>query len=161
MSGPFTFPVAQAVPFDGSDALPPFVAENAKEGIIEARNSAPGKARAPITLQHNGTLGNNNWHGYSSSIPSNTTPIILPWDCTLTEYTFSNQNTSVDGNMEFYLNGTSAGDIIYTINFNNVNQTLTDLPDLDFVAGDLLRLRWDDNGQNPSDVASVLFFLLT
>ncbi len=161
MGAPFTFPVAQSTPFDGSDALPPFVAENVKEGIIEARNSAPGKARAPINLQHNGTLGNGFWHGYDSLIPSDATPIILPWNCTLTEYTFSNKRTSVDGVMEFYKNGTSGGNIVYTINFSNVNKTLVAYPDLDFVAGDLLRLRWVDTGQNPSDVSSMLFFLLT
>lgn len=161
MGAPFTFPVSEAVPFDGSGATPVFVSENAQDAIIEARDTAPGKARAPIILQHNGNLGNNFWHGYDSLIPSNGTPIVLPWDCKLTEYTFSNNNTSVDGIMDFYKNGTAGGDIVYSVSFVNVNQVLTAAPDISFNAGDLLRLRWRDTGQNPSDVVSVLFFLLT
>jgi hypothetical protein len=160
MAGPFTFPVAQAVPFDGSDATPPFVSENTKDAIIEARDTAEGKARTSIILTHNGTMGNGFWHGYSELIPSDNSPIPLPWDCKLSEYTFSNNRTSVDGQMDFYVNGTTASDIVYSITFSNVNRVLTDLPNVSFSAGDLLRLRWVDNGQNPRDVASTLFFIL-
>ena len=161
MGAPFTFPVAQAVPFDGSEATPPFVAENTKDAIIEARNTAEGKARAPIILTHNGTMSDGFWHGYTELIPSDTSPIVIPWDCTLVEYSFSNNRTSVDGNMDFYVNGTNAGDIVYSINFSNVNRVKLDTPNIALSAGDLLRLRWVDLGQNPRDVASTLFFILS
>ena len=166
MSGPFTYPVSVAVPFDGTEdsdgnpVSPPFVSENARDGIIEARQTAPGKARSTITLLHNGTISDGFWHGYSDLIPSNNSPIILPWDCELLEYTFTANRTSMDGRMDFYLNGTGGGSIIYGIQFNNVNRTLTDNPNLTFSAGDLLRLRWVDEGQNPRDAVSVLFFRL-
>ncbi len=100
------------------------------------------------------------WHGYSDLIPSDNSPIILPWNCEFLEYTFAANRTSMDGQMSFYLNGTNANDIAYSITFQNVNRTLIDNPNLTFSAGDLLRLRWVDNGQNPRDVVSVLFFRL-
>lgn len=167
MSGPFTFPVAQAVPFDGTEdsegnvVNPPFVSENVKDGIIEARDEAPGKARAHRLFTHNGTLGDNFWHGYSNLIPSNTTPMIIPWDCVLKEYSLSANRPSMDGRMDFYLNGLTGGDIVYSIQFNNVNTTLIDFPELSLNAGDLLRLRWVDQGQNPRDAISTFDFLLT
>lgn len=167
MSGPFTFPVAQAVPFDGTETsdgnpvTPPFSAENTRDAIVEARETAIGKARVSIILLHNGTLGNGFWHGYSEIIPSDTTPIVIPWNCILREYTFSANRNSMDGRMDFYLNGTGAGDIVYSVQFNNVDTILTDFPEITLNAGDLLRLRWVDQGQNPNDVSSVLFFTLT
>jgi hypothetical protein len=166
MGAPFTFQVAAATPFDGAEdtdgnaVTPPFVAENTRDAIIEARETAQGKARAPILLLHNGSMSNGFWHGYSELISSDQSPIPIPWDCTLTEYTFSNNRTSVDGRMDFYVNGTDPADIVYSISFSNVNRVLTDSPNFDLNAGDLLRLRWVDQGQNPRDVGSTLFFIL-
>lgn len=161
MPGPFTFPVAQATPFDGSDATPAFTAENVKDGIIEARETAQGKARVSIPCIWNGTVSNGAWVGYSNLVPSDLSPIILPWNCTLREVSFSANRTSMDGEMDFYKNGTATGDIVYTETFSNVNRTKVFLPDEDFSAGDLLRMRWVDQGQNPRDLALILFFTLT
>lgn len=118
-------------------------------------------ARATITLTHNGNLNNNAWLGYTQSIPSNDSPILIPWNSKLVEVAFSNRRTSVDGNLEFFLNGTAPGDIFRTWAFVNVNrvQSLVGISD-SFSAGDLLALRWDDQGQNPNDVGINLFFVL-
>ena len=167
MAGPFTYPVAVSLPFDGTETsdgvivTPPFVSDNARDGIIEARNTAIGKVRANRTFLHNGVMSNGFWHGYSELIPSNNTPIIIPWNCILKEYTFAANRTSIDGIMNFYLNGTTTGDIVYSVNFTNVNRTLINFPDLSFALGDLLRLRWVDQGQNPRDVSSTFDFQLT
>ena len=166
MSGPFTFPVAVAVPFDGTEdsqgtpVAPPFVSENTRDGIIEARDQSVSRIRTAISLIHNGTMSNGFWHGYSDLLNSQNTPIVIPWNCTLLEYTFSANRNSMDGIMNFYKNGTGAGQIVHSVQFNNVNTTLVDTPNISFNAGDLLRLRWVDQGQNPRDVASVLFFRL-
>jgi hypothetical protein len=162
MGAPFTFPVAEAVPFDGTEATPtPFVAENVKDGIIEARNSAPGKARVTIPCIHNGTLSNGFWIGYSELVSSDTTPIVIPWNSRLKEVSFSANRNSMDGQMDFYVNGTSVGDIVYSESFVNVNRVKVFLPDFALSANDLLRMRWVDNGQNPRDMALMLFFILT
>lgn len=118
-------------------------------------------SRATITLVNNGNLGNNSWMPWFNGVPTNTSPIVVPWDSRLVEVAFTNNRTSVDGNFEFYLNGTAPGDIFRTWNFTNVNlvQTLTGIAD-PFTAGDLLRIQWDDQGQNPRDVALILFFVL-
>lgn len=160
MAGPFTFPVAQATPFDGSDAVPPFTAENVKDGIIEARDTAEGKARVTIPCLHNGILGDGFWVGYSNLIPSDTTPIIIPWGAKLKEVSFSNIRTSVDGTLDFFVNGMTAGDIVYSETFSNVVNVKTFYPDIDFNADDLLRMQWVDDGENPKDMALMLFFTL-
>jgi hypothetical protein len=161
MGAPFTFPVAQATPFDGSDAIPPFTAENVKDGIIEARETAQGKARVTIPCLHNGTVGDGFWIGYSNLIPSDLTPIVMPWNAELKEVSFANNRTSVDGNMNFFINGQAVGDIVYTENFSNVDRVKVFTPEFNVIAGDLLRMQWDDTGQNPRDMALMLFFTLT
>ena len=157
MSGPFTYPVAEALPFDNETN--DFVSDNAQDAIEEARDTAPGLARASIIMSYNGTIRDDTWVGYTESIDSYDTPILIPWNCTLKEITFSNKRTSVDGKLNMYLNGTSSSDIVYTMNFSNTRSIIFYM-DMDFVDGDLLRFRWVDEGQNPNDVGIVLFFLL-
>ena len=132
------------------------VLENGKMRTADIQAS-----RATIMLTNNGVLGDNAWMPWVNGVPTNASPIVIPWNCRLVEIAFSNNRTSVDGNFEFYLNGSAPGDIFRTWNFNNVNlvQTLTGISDA-FTAGDLIRIQWDDQGQNPRDIAFVLFFVL-
>ena len=83
MAGPYTSPVDISVPFDGtekSDGTPVdgFSSDNVRDAIIEARDEAAGKIRANRTFTHNGTLGDNFWHGYANTIPSNNSPMVIP-----------------------------------------------------------------------------------
>lgn len=127
---------------------------------LKTLDSIPSKARAHRVFMHNGTLSNRFWHGYQSTIPSNTTPMIIPWDCVLEEYTLSADRNSMDGRLDFYVNGTTAGDIVYSVQLNNVNIYIIDFPNLALSAGDLLRTRWVDQGQNPRDVVSTFDFTI-
>ena len=158
MAASFTFPVSLAIPFDGSDAVPPFVSDNAQDAIIEARETAQGKARATIGSLHNGIMSNNFWIGYTENINSFDTPFVIPWNATLKEVSFSNLNDA-DGEIDFYKNGTTATEIIYTEIFTAA-KTKIFVPDFTLVSGDLLRLRWKDTGTNPKDVAIMMFFVL-
>jgi len=157
-SGPFTFQVAQAVPFD--NATNGFTSEEVQSAIEEAKNTAPGKARATIASLHNGTLSNGFWIGYTDLINSFDSPFVLAWGATLKEVTFSNNNLSVDGAIDFYKNGTAAGQIIHNEVFTNVDKVKTFNVDHHFIAGDLLRLRWTDTGTNPKDMGLMMFFIL-
>ena len=81
-------------------------------------------------------------------------------DCELKEYTFSANRNSMDGRMDFYVNGTNNDSIVYSVQFNNVNTVLITSPNISLSAGDLLRLKWNDEGQNPRDAVSTFDFLI-
>jgi hypothetical protein len=151
--------VARAVPFD--NATNGFTADEVQSAIEEARDTAPGKARATMASIMNGTVGADSWLGHNELVPGDTVPFRIPWNCTLEEVTVSFPTLSVDGAMVFYKNGTGAGQIVFTETFTNVDNGKNFNPNLSFVAGDLLRMRWTDTGQNPADMATTMFFLLT
>lgn len=150
--------VAKSIPFD--NATNGFTADKVQEAIEEAKNTAPGKARVTMTSLMNGTVGANNWLGPNELIPGDTVPFRIPWDCTLIEVTASFPTLSVDGAIEFYVNGTGAGQLVYTETFTNVDGGKTFTPNISLSAGDLLRMRWTDSGQNPADMATTMFFIL-
>lgn len=147
--------VAEIVEFTSTSGL----TSDEVKGALDELNTNKTNARCTITLTNNSTVTNNQWVGYTELIPSDTTPIVLPWNCKLTEISASFNATSVDGDLVFYKNGILVGNIIKTWNFSNVNNHAYLVSQTDtFVAGDLLRLRWTDNGTNPSDMVICLFF---
>lgn len=161
VSGPFFTRTqdSEQTPFDNSTNG--FTAEDVQAAIEEARDTAPGKARATVQLISNGGVLDNEWVGYSELLPCNTTPIPVPWNSTIEEITYSFDRNSVDGNFELYKNGFDASDIVYTFNFSNAaGPVIDDTISLAFSAGDFLCGRWDDNGQNPRDLGVGIFFLI-
>lgn len=147
-----------------------FTSQNTQEAIEEAKNLAIAASRFAITTFFNGTIGNNNWLGFSEVIPGNQVPIRLPIKCRLKEIQFSYAQSSllgiplgseqVDGRFDLYKNGlTSPDDVVFQGSF--VNQAggkyFTNV-NVDFVAGDFMVGRWVDQGDNPSDMAIVYFF---
>lgn len=128
--------------------------------VQEAVNSGVGTAlntpRFSIPLVYNGTLSNNEFIGYSNLIPGDSTPIVIPIDCVMEEYTFSNSNMA-DFTIELRKNSTTA-----TV-FNSTSKTDTD----NFVAsginetftqGDTIYIKYIDNGTNAQDAGIVLIF---
>ena len=163
MAGPFTYPVSVALPFDGTEdsdgnpVVPPFVSENARDAIIEARESAVGSSRFVINLTYNGTIGNNTFIGYLNTIPGNSTPIILPVKCKITEFTFSNQRSNADYTLEFRKNGTG-GTPFFSVSKVNTQFFTETAIDEDFNPGDQIFVKYKDNGTNALDVGLLLFF---
>ena len=98
------------------------------EGDVTATNNGSGKTT--ITVGQTGTAsgklvdfffiatGNsaNKWLGVGNgSTSSNTLPYVVPWDCSLINLTFSNQDDNVDTNIKIYKNGVHT----YTWNVRN------------------------------------------
>lgn len=140
-----------------------FTATNVQDAIIEAKDTAVGKARFAMVFAHNGTVGNNTWLGFNELVPSNTTPLIVPVDCKLSELAMSFAGANVDGVLLIYKNGTSnPANVIYSNTFTNQNTSklMTGL-NLSLVAGDQLRAQWQDTGDNPNDAALQWFFQAT
>ena len=151
----FITQVAESIPFDNESNG--FSADQAQAAIVEARNSAISLPRFPIILVMNGTISNGDWITYSNLTPN--ISIIIPSKCELREVTWSNSNTSVEFDLEFYKNGrtstkyatrevrsgsTSAGQFL----------SLSDA----FDATDTLDIKYVDRGTNASDLVIVLFF---
>jgi hypothetical protein len=152
-------PVAAAVPF--SNAINGFTATESQAAIEEAKNTAPGKARVAITTTFNGTVGANQWLGYNELLPGNQVPILLPFACTLKEVSVTWVGAAVDGQIKFFKNGTTdPTNVIHTQTFTNQSDGGYFTVNQAFAAGDSVRGRWIDQGDNPSDMALVYFFLL-
>lgn len=134
---------------------------NDVQSAIEEADSNNTNARVSISLLNNSTVTNNAWIGYSELIPSNTTPVVLPWNCQMTNISFANTTSSIEGIFEIYKNGLLVANRIYQWQFTNSPSyryiTLT----LNFIAGDRLSFKWIDQGDNPSDAVWVLFFTLS
>ena len=147
-----------------------FSATHLQTAIEEAKNTAILKPRYSIVTNFNGTVGNNNWLGYSELIPGNEVPIRIPMNSKLKEITVAYKNTElsgiptgsnlIDGRLQVFKNGlTDPTNIAHTETFTNQasGKVISGL-DISFAANDYLVSRWKDDGDNPSDMAIVYFF---
>lgn len=114
--------------------------------------------RYAIPLNHNGTISDGTWLGYTSLIPGDATPIVVPRNSTLKDFTFSNDSSSADYRLEFRKNATTNAIFYNTGNLTNQKIfTATDINE-SFSAGDTLFIQYIDLGTNASDAALILFF---
>ena len=148
--------LAEDVPYDNTDST--LDSTNVNDAIDELDAEKTSIiARAKREFIHNGSVSNNEWFGRSELIPSDETPLGIPWDCTLTEITFSNKDTSVEGQILLYINGVLAG--TYTVN-TGTKKTAYFYPSLSLNAEDELSAQWNDQGTNPSDASIDFDFIL-
>ena len=150
--------VAESIPFNntGTD----FVATELQGAVEEAGTGVTTALNTPrytLVLQHNGTVGNNTFFGYSNLLPGDSTPIIVPIKSDLFEFTFSNSNSSADYTLEFRKNSTT-GTAFYTVSKVNTQFFIDDIINESFVAGDEVYIKYLDDGNNASDVGLVLVF---
>lgn len=146
-------PVPEAIPFED----PIFTSDNVKDAIVEAKNTAEGFPRAGIPLINNGTQSNNDWIAYSNLTPA--VKIVFPVKTKLNEVTWANSRTSVEFALEFHKNGTTAGDIFYTYTVSSGSQNYGYVDGLSYTfdAGDWIRIKYDDQGTNTSDLVVLLW----
>lgn len=147
--------VAKSTPFNDSG----FTSTNAQDAIIEAKQNAEGFPRAGLPLIYNGTVGNNDLISYSNLTPS--VPIVFPVNTKLNELTFANAKTSVECDIEIWKDGVDTGTLVKTINistgvsdndFFDVNSD-----NITFNAGQIVQLKYIDQGTNASDLVIVLW----
>lgn len=148
--------VARSTPFDNSTNG--FTAANTQTAIEEAKATAQGFPRAGIILISNGTQGNNDWITYSELTPNN--KIVFPVNTRINEITFSNANADVEFDLQIFKNGIAGGDLIYTASFDTgagIDFGLISSVNLDFLAGDWIRIRYIDQSTNTSDLVVTLW----
>lgn len=114
-------------------------------------------ARYTLTLQHNGTVGNGTFFGYSNLLPGDATPVLAPINSVFKGFTFSNANSGADYTLEFRKNSTT-GTVFYTISKVNTQFFTQDVPDESFNAGDAIYVKYVDDGNNASDAGIVLYY---
>lgn len=113
--------------------------------------------RYALVLQHNGTVGDGTFFGYSNLINGLDTPIVIPRDSTLKDLSFSNPNASADYTIYLRKNSSTAT-AFHTITKTNTDNFVELDIDESFTSGDTIYLEYQDDGTNASDVGIVLFF---
>lgn len=113
MPGPFTYPVAVSVPFDGtedSDGVlvdPPFVSSNVRDAIIEARETAPGRLSRFVALSSKTGNIKNAWLEFFDSIASNTVPFVIAESGYIKAFSVCNTLSVTNAKIKVFINGTS------------------------------------------------------
>lgn len=114
--------------------------------------------RVPISLVHNGTVGNNTFIGYSNLLPGDSTPIVVPITGTFTGFTWSNSNSTADFALEFRLVSTTATKF-FTWTATNTQTSSVVLPTPEAVTtGQKFYVKYLDQGDNSSDAVIILQF---
>lgn len=146
MAGPFTFPVAQAVPFEpnrnpqyGGNPGPSGIAsENTQDAIEEAKADAIAYAdtvsRWEATCAFDGTGSTGRWLAWTQNNPSNNSPLVVPKNGAVTELGFSctsNATTTIT----LFKNGVSTGT---TISVAAATSAIVTGLNVTFVAGNKL-----------------------
>ncbi len=149
--------VASSTPFDNNGNG--FVSEDTQSAIEEAKQNAEGFPRAGLSLIYNGTVGNNDLISYSNLTPA--VPIVFPVNTKLNEITFANSRTGVDCDIEVWKDGVTTGTLVKTVNVSTgaSNNDFFDInvDNITFNAGQIVQLRYIDQGTNASDLVIVLW----
>jgi len=127
------------------------VQEAIGDGVATALNTP----RFSIPLIFNGAASNNEFIGYSNLLPGDSTPIVIPINSVLEEYSFSNSKTTADYTIELRKNSTTAT-LFNTISKVNTKSFVQSGIEESFSSGDHIYIKYIDNGVNASDIAILL-----
>ena len=150
----FKTEVAKSVPFDNSSN--DFTSTDVQSAIEEAKLTATGKIRFTLSFAMNGVVSNGNWITISELIPAHL--YILTVNCKMKGISWSNQNANVDFDIEFYKNGTNASNLFRTYQVRNLTYSYENNWNDLFSAGDYIRMKYIDQGDNASDFSGFLWF---
>lgn len=145
-----TYEVIAGAPLQEPAAVTPAEIAAASEA---GRRKALTSARYCIVTKFNQGLTHDQWTGYDESLPGDKVPIVIPVKSKLREITFSWPETSVDGIFQMYKNGKDIGNIVFSHTFSNSGPSVVNGIEIQLEIGDLIRGRWKDSGENPTDAA--------
>lgn len=154
--------VADSVPFDNEPEGTPVFTTSSPTTVQEAIEASGEKGqlaldtpRYTILLQNNGTVSGGTFIGYDSLIPGDSTPVIIPVDSEILEFTFSNSRANADYTLNFRKNGTGAANF-YSVSKTNTQFFADNTISETFDAGDEIYIQYQDDGNNASDVVILL-----
>lgn len=140
-----------------NDTGAPFTEDNLNAAVTQAANIGSA-AIYTLQLEHNGSVGNNTYIGSSSTVNGLDTPIPVTQTSSFVSFSFSNKRSNADYTLEFYKNSPT-GTPFYTVSQTNTQFFSQQLPTAEsFAAGDLIYVKYIDNGQNANDVFMALNF---
>lgn len=146
--------VAKSEPFDNSTNG--FTATNTQEAIEEARNTATGLLVYAVSIIRNGSMSNGDWLG-KGELLSNTPSYVAPRNLQFIGLSWGNASPNVDFDLEFYKNG-RATTKFRTYEARNLQYGFAYGWDNAFSAGDILDIKYIDQGDNASDFVVDLLF---
>lgn len=154
--------VASEIPFDNNPNGTPVFTESTPENVQEALEASGEKGqlaldtpRYTILLQNNGVVSGGTFIGYDSLIPGDATPVIIPINSQLIEFTWSNSRSTADFTLIFRRNSTTTT-AFYSTSRTNAQFFAEDGVDQIFDAGDQIYIQYQDDGGNASDAVIVL-----
>jgi hypothetical protein len=130
MAGPFTFPVAAAVPFDGTETTsgipvsPPFVSTNVRDAIIEAVTKAGEESRSLLLSQYNGNANVGRYLEFFVGISSFDAPLYADAGFDVYAITAATTGTSSNAEIGFFDLNVSTTIPLYTLNMSGLKRKI-------------------------------------
>ena len=112
----------------------------------------------PISLVYNGSVGNNEFIGYSNLLSGDATPIVSPLQGSFTGFTFSNNRNTADLSLEFRRGSTTATPFFTWTETDAEPQTVTLPTPEPFSLGEEIYIKHINNGTGARDMVVVLLF---
>ena len=137
----YTSQVSASTPFDGTErvdgtpVVPPMVSENARDGIIEARDYAEGTAAGYIITCAKSSNASNTYLEFFDSISSDQNPFVFIETNRITGFSVSTKTASTC-EYDILINGVS----IYTVFQIGTKSVYAPIPAIEVQAGDELSI---------------------
>lgn len=148
MSGPFTYPVAQAIPFEpnrnpGYGGVPSDLeSENVQDAIEEAKQDAIANDRFLILGFYGGSANTGRYLEFFSSTSSDVSPIFIAVTSRLLSATFQTRAAKATCTIGFFDLNVSSVTPVYSLSLNNAKRAqAVGTPLAVFQAGALIAIR--------------------
>lgn len=119
-----------------------------------------------VSCQRSGNAGNKWMYHESSSSSTDDSPIHIAYDSNLVGISYMNANTGTDLDLEFYVNGTDSGNLVYTEQIRNAKRhghtvagSFFDMDEGDKLSVFIKRLAANDAPRHP--VVELIFTIRT
>jgi hypothetical protein len=132
-----------------------WVSTNVRDAIIEARDTAAGKARTSFVLMHNGVVTDGTFFGFSDLIPGDGTPISFGEASVVEGFIFSNNRSSADYTI-YLRKGSETATPFATYTKTNTQRFSDNTLNESFAADEAIYVEYQDDGTNARDVGIVL-----
>lgn len=144
------------------------VASGVNFTTVSGNSPAPGGQAAGAIYQlvflHEGSDATDRWYSHhgDTSLTSDKSPAVVPWDSKLVALTFTNQDSDSDVNIEIYSvheANTTQKDVefVWVLRNARVARRTNFSPDILFEAGDRVAIYARDKGSNPDYTVVTLY----
>jgi len=127
MAGPFTFPVAQAIPFEPNRNGSEIGSENVQDAIEEVKLDALNNDRFLLLAAFNGNANAGRYLEYFTGIDSSIAPILYSVPARITDIVAATTSASATCTIQFVdIRVLATPVVLYTVTFNKVKRVVLD-----------------------------------